>query len=223
MTARPSLIAGAAILALVWVSPLSRLGAHSFTAHMTMHMAIVAMAAPLIALGIAGGRCDPVVRRAGLFAAIPASLIELIVVWLWHAPDLHEAARHRPVMFIAEQASFLGAGLYFWLSVLGGDASRRIAQTGSAVVGLALTFAHMTLLGALLALARRPLYSHGEPAIAIADQQLGGAIMLTIGGVVYIGAGVWMGRRLVSNPPHRTPHRRGGTLVPPDHKPVATP
>jgi len=200
MRSRVFLAGGVALLSALWFSPLRQLATHSFAVHMTAHMVVVAMAAPLIALGVSGRRADPVTRAPGLFAAIPASLVELVLVWLWHAPDLHDAARQRPLMFVAEQASFLGAGLYFWLSVLGGDAARRLAQAGSAVVALALTFAHMTLLGALLALARRPLYDHGEPSAALADQQLGGAIMLIIGGVVYIGAGVSIGRVLVRSP-----------------------
>jgi putative membrane protein len=107
-------------------------------------------------------------------------------------------------MFAAEQASFLGSGLFLWLSVLGGDAARRTAQAGSAIVALALTFAHMTLLGALLSLSPRPLYGHDEWSAAIADQQLGGAIMLIVGGVVYIAAGVWLGKGLVRRPRMRT-------------------
>jgi putative membrane protein len=169
----------------------------SFAAHMTIHMAVVAVAAPLVALGLAGRRADPVRKIPWLFAAIPASLLELVVVSLWHAPDLHEAARHDAAMFVAEQASFLGSGLFLWLSVFGGDAARRTAQAGSAIVALALTFAHMTLLGALLSLSPRPLYRHAEWSAAIADQQLGGAIMLIVGGIAYIAAGLWLGRGLV--------------------------
>ena len=195
--ARIYLVVAAAILGLAWFGPLGRSATHSFAAHMTAHMALVAMAAPLIALGIAGSRFDPVMRTTWLFAAIPASLLELLIVWLWHAPDLHDAARQRSTMFVAEQASFLGAGLFFWLSIFGGTAARRTAQAGSGIVALALTFAHMTLLGALLALSRRPLYGHADASVAVADQQLGGAVMLIAGGCVYIGAGLWLGRGLV--------------------------
>lgn len=169
-----------------------------FAAHMLGHMALVAIAAPLLALAVAGRRFDPVVRGPRLFAAIPASLLELVVVWGWHAPSLHEAARHEPIVWVAEQASFLAAGLYFWLAVLGGTPARRTANAGSGIVALVLTFAHMTLLGAIFVLASRPLYTHGLDTGAVADQQLGGAIMLVLGGVVYIAAGLWLARGLVA-------------------------
>ena len=40
-----------AVLAAAWLGPLPDLARHSFAAHMTMHMAVVAVAAPLLALG----------------------------------------------------------------------------------------------------------------------------------------------------------------------------
>jgi putative membrane protein len=57
----------------------------AFWAHMTMHMTVVAVAAPLITLSLAGTRFDPVRGAPYLFPPIPASLVELIVVWAWHA------------------------------------------------------------------------------------------------------------------------------------------
>jgi putative membrane protein len=61
---------------------------------------------------------------------------------------------------------------------------------------------HMTLLGALLALAPRPLYAHGAEyhgLTALEDQHLGGAIMLLVGGVSYIAGGLALTVRLLRN------------------------
>ena len=63
------------------------------------------------------------------------------------------------------------------------------------VAALLLTSMHMTLLGALLALAPRPLYH--THAAALADQQLGGALMLAVGGAVYLGGGLLLAATLV--------------------------
>ena len=52
-------------LAGLWLGPLPRLAASSFSAHMALHMGVVALAAPAIALGIAGGRLD--LQQAYLF------------------------------------------------------------------------------------------------------------------------------------------------------------
>jgi putative membrane protein len=56
---------------------------------------------------------------------------------------------------------------------------------------------HMTLLGALFALANRPLFTHVDGAAALADQHLGGAIMLTVGGASYLIGGLWLCARML--------------------------
>ncbi|HEX5659264.1 MAG TPA: cytochrome c oxidase assembly protein [Polyangiales bacterium] len=178
---------GLATLACVWVA-LPALAGPSFSAHMTMHMGVVAVAAPLLALGLARSAYDPVRRAPRWFAPIPASVVELVVVWLWHAPALHHAARELATMRALEQASFLLSGLWLWLSVLAGDEHTRDARRGSGILALLLTSMHMTLLGALLALPPRALYAHH--AHALSDQHWGGAIMLVVGGIVYLLGGL---------------------------------
>jgi putative membrane protein len=198
MTGRAPIL-GAATLAVAWLAPLGALTGGGFAAHMLAHMLVVAIAAPLLAFGVSGTRLDPLPRLPWLGAAIPASLVDLAVVSLWHAPALHHAARHRLDAFAAEQASFLAASLWLWIAVLGGRPAARLARAGGSVIALVLTFAHMTLLGALLSLTPRPLYDHADPAARLsplADQQLGGTIMLIFGGC-YIVAGLWLGRGLV--------------------------
>ena len=54
------LIFGLSLLAILWFGPLPKLAQSSFAAHMAMHMGVVAVAAPLLVGGIAGGRFDPV-------------------------------------------------------------------------------------------------------------------------------------------------------------------
>ena len=192
---RVLLIFGLLTLAAAWLGPLPQLARRAFFAHMMMHMGVVAVAAPLIALGIAGGQYDPVRRASALFAPIPASVLELVVVWAWHAPALHHAARHQTAALAVEQGMFLLSGLFVWLSAFGGAARRGGGRSAAGVVGLLLTSMHMTLLGALLALSPRPLYSHVEGfsnLTALEDQHLGGAIMLLVGGVSYLAGGLWL-------------------------------
>lgn len=200
---RAALIACVIIfLSVLWLGPLPELARVSFTAHMTMHMAVVAMAAPLLALAITGSRFDPVIRVPMLGAPIAASMIELVVVWAWHAPALHLAARHHPWAFALEQSTFLVAGWFLWIAAVGGDPRRRRLSAGHGAVALLFTSMHMTLLGALLALAGRPLFQHGSGAadgLALADQHLGGAIMLLIGGATYLIGGLSLTRRLLTH------------------------
>jgi putative membrane protein len=188
---------GAGVLLAAWASPLPGLVEHSFTAHMLLHLLVVAIATPLLAVGLASGHGV----RYGIFASVSpvtAALVELVVVWAWHAPGLHHAARTEIGPFIAEQGSFLLTGLLFWGSVVAASRARVGRDGSAAVIALAMTFGHMTWLGALLLLSGRPLYRHGgEPMHALADQHLGGAAMLIVSALAYITGGVLVGRRLL--------------------------
>lgn len=195
-----ALIAGLAVLAVVWGGPLPSLAAHSFTAHMTMHMSVVALAAPLIALGIAGTALDGTARLPWLFAPLLAAMFEFAVVWGWHMPALHGAARAGGLVLVAEQGSFLAVGLLLWLSCFGRASGGTLAGALIGTIGLLVTSMHMTLLGALIAFAGRPLYGHahgGDPSSAVADQQMGGVIMLLAGGLVYLAGGLTLMARVV--------------------------
>jgi putative membrane protein len=186
-----TLAIGLALLAAAWLGPLPRLARESFAAHMTLHMTIVAIVAPLLALAMAGTRLDPARAAPGLFAPIPASLLELVAVWAWHAPALHHAARTEGPAFVLEQATFLVAGLVLWLAAVGGDVALRPTRRAAGIFALLFTAMHMTLLGVLLALAPRALYAH-TAAGALADQHLGGVLMLLLGGASYLAGGLWL-------------------------------
>ena len=193
LTRPKSFCAGVAVLAAVWVWPLHSLAMPPFATHMVMHMAVVALAAPLLAFGIIGGPLDPVRRWPGACSAIVASALELLAVWAWHAPALHHAARNELAARALEQGTFLAAGLFLWVSAMGGGSELRRARSLSGVAGLLLTSMHMTLLGALIALTPRVLYAHHPSAGAVdplLDQQLGGIIMLFWGALSYLVGGV---------------------------------
>lgn len=196
------LLGGVVLLAALWFAPLP--GRHSFAMHMAVHMGVVAVAAPLLAAGFAGGPLDPARRRPhGWMAAawwpLPASALEFVVVWGWHMPGLHQLAGHAPLAYVLEQGSFLGAGVLLWLAALGqgADAARRRERAGAGALALLLTATHMALLGVLIATAPRALYRHADAAGALWDQQLGGVLMLTIGGVAYLAGGLWLLQRLL--------------------------
>ena len=188
MTRAMLLVLAACVLAGVWFAPTTIEG--SFSAHMTRHMGVVAIAAPLLAVGLSGTAFDPVLRHPAIFAPIPASLVELAAVWVWHAPALHELARESTFALALEQGSFLVSGCFVWMAAVGGVGDRDRGALG--VVALLLTSMHMTLLGALLALSPRPLYGTATCGVANAlqDQHVGGAIMLLVGGLSYLLGGL---------------------------------
>ena len=55
-------------LAMSWLGPLPKHAQHAFAAHMAMHVLVVAVAAPLLALWLANTTRDPVRRRPWLFS-----------------------------------------------------------------------------------------------------------------------------------------------------------
>lgn len=216
---RMSWYVGWLVLVAAWGGPLPQMAGHSFSAHMSLHMLLVAVAAPLLSLGIAGWRHDPVRYWPILFAPVPASIAELMIVWAWHAPALHHAARHTAVGFAIEQGTFVLVGVWVWLSAFGGsraadslenpgsfDANKLIQRRGAGVLGLLLTSMHMTLLGALLALSPRLLFAHPHVhggLSPLADQHLGGAIMLVVGGIAYLLGGLWLMADVMRSNPTR--------------------
>jgi putative membrane protein len=192
---------GLIVLALAWLGPLPDAARSSFAAHMTMHMAVVAVAAPLVAVSLAGSRVDPVRAAPRLFPAIAASMVELVLVWAWHVPALHHAARHQTPVLVLEQASFLAAGLLLWIAACGGSREDRRLRAGAGVVALLFTSMHMTLLGALFALATRPVFRPvAAGGASLADQHLGGAIMLLVGGASYLAGALWLAAGMLSVP-----------------------
>ena len=195
-----SLAAGLAVLALAWAGPPRALAERLFTGHMALHVTIVALAAPLIAVflapRLAASRWAPVVAMPAL-----ATVLEFVVMWGWHLPELHAAARFTTWGFMAEQASFLLAGLWIWCAALA--PGQALAGAG----GLLLTSMHVTLLGAILTLSPRPLYPEcgGAGLSPLADQALGGTLMLAVATPVYLA-----GRPRPDGPRPARRGRRGG-------------
>ena len=178
-----ALVAGLGLLALIWAGPLLVAGPGVVRrAHAGAH-----------GRGRAGGRrCSrsPSPAPAGTspasmprLAPVPASVLEFAVVWGWHAPAMRLLAIASAAGAVAEQASFLAAGA----APLGLLHRPGRASPAAGAFALLLTSMHMTLLGALLALAPRPLFGEGTVTClgltldAAQDQQLGGVLMLMIG------------------------------------------
>lgn len=190
-------LAGALTLAAVWALPVIDTTGTPFTTHMIRHMLLVAVAAPLLATAIAGQRWDPVRRRPRLFVPMPVAFVQLLAVWAWHVPALHDAAHRSGAVFVLEQVSFLVSGVWLWLAILGGPSVRRVTVALPGLAALALTVGHMTVLGVLLSISPRACYHEGVAALALADQQHGGAVMLAATTAAGLAGARVLGRRLV--------------------------
>jgi putative membrane protein len=193
--------AGIGVLLLAWAGPLPAMVAASFAAHMTLHMTVVGIGIPLLAAGIGTWVAAKDWLRSQVALPVAVSVLDLLVVWGWHAPALHHASRTLPWALAAEQLSFALVSLLVWLVALASTAETRRSAALAGAMALFFTSMHMTLLGALIGLAPRPIYGHRHHPAAglpvLADQQLGGVIMLAIGGVIYLAGGLVLMARVL--------------------------
>jgi putative membrane protein len=153
--------------------------------HMAAHMGAVSVAAPALAFALARRRVGTGGGAGG--SPLGWATVEFVVVWAWHAPAARALADTHIAVALVEQAMFLGVGVGLWRAAL--------AHPAAGVAALLLTSMHMTLLGALIGLAPRPLYAmmamHPVPGLdALADQQAGGVVMLVVGGAAYCLGGL---------------------------------
>jgi putative membrane protein len=184
-----SFICGLIVLAALWGGPLVSMSHRAFSPHMLLHLGVILVAAPLLAASVVRYVPAPRSFRDAMGWYLLAAAFEMLAVWSWHIPILHDAAGHQPVLFAIEQASFLGGGMALWTAILSG---RRRHEAGAAAIAAFLTFSHMTMFGLVLSLAPVPIY---DPSLCqgafglnpLADQHLGGALMAA-GGLAYLAA-----------------------------------
>ena len=204
---RPWLFVGGwGVLAAALVSPLHQAGERSFTLHMIEHELIMLVATLLFAASYAGGTLAwglPASLRSALGGSwkaplaslwrrltepITATVLQAVVMWLWHAPALFDRALDHPGWHIAQHLSFIAASLIFWSAMLN---PRRGGYLLSAAC-LFLTSLVEGALGALMALSTSPWYAAyaamGVSGIGLdptTDQQLAGLVMWIPGGLVH--------------------------------------
>jgi putative membrane protein len=169
------------------------------SAQMLVHILLMNAVAPALALG-----ASKLLRKPGPELLIPAVIVQLALLWAWHAPPvLNAVMRSGDGLHLVMQASLLLSAVVFWSAVL----LTRENHCWRAILWLLLTSKLFCLLGVLLVFAPRVLYSgipagsgHGAAhAVSLADQQLAGLFMLVACPVTYITAGIviaarWLGR-----------------------------
>jgi len=212
------------------VSPLHDAGERFFAPHMIQHELLMLVVPPLLVAAEPLAvmlRALPAGMRAaigGIFAAppiatawrwltacIPATLLQIAALWLWHAPPLFDLALASPGWHAVQHLCFLGSALLFWTAILRwrkGEASP-FQRCALAVLCLFVTSIASGALGALLALSDTVWYApyagFGPDPFGLSptqDQQLAGLIMWIPGGLVHTVAALMIvhtlltGRRL---------------------------
>jgi cytochrome c oxidase assembly factor CtaG len=193
---------GILMWAIGFFSPIHAWGDDLLSAHMAQHLLIADLAAPLL---LAGAR-NPVLMfllpkpvlatlaRSGAprrffrwlrqpLVAIPAYAL---VLYGWHFSVFFEAAVRHPLVHALQHMSFVGIGVIVWWSALEPKRRRLRGELwkipyllGARMIGM--------FLGMSFVLIRVPVYTgvygagnRGHGLSALADQQLAGALMVTL-------------------------------------------
>ncbi|MDH2327276.1 cytochrome c oxidase assembly protein [Cereibacter sp. SYSU M97828] len=167
--------AGVAVLAVSFLSPLCALASALFSARVLHHVLIVAVAAPLLVIGMR--------VRVGLSG--PAFLAHMAAVWAWHLPAPYAAALSSDAVYWLMEATLLGTAVWLWSAMM-----VRPAQGVALALG---TLLQMGMLGALLTFAGRVLHPFHALTTApygldpLEDQQLAGLLMWAPAALPYLG------------------------------------
>jgi putative membrane protein len=174
------------------VSPLPRLGEErSFAAHMTEHLLLGDLGPILVVLGLSGPLLRPLLSLpgGGRFRRLvhPAVAVPLWVanLYAWHAPRLFDAALRHGEVHALQHACFFAAGVLAWAALFEPLPGPSWFGSGwKALVVLAMGGAGMALANVFI-WSGHVLYARYE---SVADQRLGGAIMLVEGTAVTLAA-----------------------------------
>lgn len=184
-----------------------RLAERSFAGHMTQHMVILIVVAPLLALGGAGLvltmalphsarrllsriRTSAPLRwtRKPLHRSLIGGLLFTGVLWLWHLPAAYMLAEDNEGVHAIEHVSYLVVAWLLFAAVLT-PARHRLNGPLAFLLLFAVGMAGAAL-GAVLTFAPAPLYppqAFAAGADALNDQQLAGLIMWIPMDVVVMG------------------------------------
>jgi Predicted membrane protein len=214
----------AALLAILvaLVSPLDALGGALFSAHMVQHLLLMMVAAPLMVLGdpmtaflwalpsrgrrAVGAwwlRRQALRRSCGVLALpIVAWTLHVVTLWAWHMPSLYDRAVADGPLHVLEHATFFVTALLFWWVPF--RAHGRRMDAGPAIFYLFAAALQSTILGAMLAMARHPLYvahlgtTRAWGLTPLEDQQLAGLWMWVPAGFAYLVALLPLAMRVLS-------------------------
>lgn len=209
---RPWLL-GAALLVTVAVTapPLGEVLEERLSTHMTQHMVLIMVAAPLLALAAPG---RPVL--AGMPRALRSRLVRLGhrlplgglltphfawaahigLLWAWHMPAAYDAALHDDLLHYLEHACFLGTAWLFWWHLA--TVTRHRLRGPVALLYVVAAIPPGAALGALLTFPDHALYpAQAAKALAsginpLADQRIGGLVMWVPLDLAYMALAVWL-------------------------------
>jgi putative membrane protein len=181
---------------IAFLSPLCALSVALFSARIAQHMILLLVAAPLIALGFPTHR--PATDSKGSGTLWVAAAVFMMALWGWHMPAPYDATFTSTFLYWTMHVTLFGSGVVLWRELMNHPARR----TAAALTAGLLTSMQMGLLGAVLTLARRPLFFPHLTTTQIwgltplQDQQLGGILMWVPGILLFLWVAIRSLRRL---------------------------
>lgn len=214
-------IAGYTLMILAVASPLQFLGEnYLMSAHMTAHVILILLAAPLMVMGIADNSHTSIRRFSGWLTKhswVPW-MTGVCIMWFWHIPvvfnNLFPSGATDPgsagaIAFLSDLhlISLVLAGILFSWPVVGPLRQERMA-TVHAVLYLSAACIFCSILGLMITFAPLGIYTHYEHITdrfgfleqirtengisALVDQQVAGLIMWVPGCLIYLTASIWL-------------------------------
>ncbi len=201
-------MAGLGVLLLATQSVIGAYDTTLFTVHMSQHLLLTMVAAPLLLLGapvtVLLRASSPEVRKRWILPVLHSRVVRTlsnpfvawtlfaVVMWASHFSPLFDAALENPLIHELEHLMYLGAALLFWWPVIGVDpAPRRLShpmRIGYLMVGMPFS----SFLGLAIFSATTVLYTHyatlqrnwGQTPLD--DQAWAGGIMWAGGDLVFL-------------------------------------
>jgi putative copper resistance protein D len=203
-------LAGMTAIAFALLSGIDRYDTTLFSVHMTQHVLLILVSAPLLALAapvtLLLRVSSPLTRRRWLLPFLHSRLVRILshpvvswlamalVMWGSHFTPLFDAALEDPLIHDLEHALFLTAAILFWWPVVARDpAPSRMGHPGR-LADVFIQMTQNTFLAVVILGAPTVLYRHyatlslAWPSDSLADQKLAAGIMWIAGDAIFIGA-----------------------------------
>src|ERR1700694_2973804 len=205
---------GLATVLLALDTPVEALARQLFWAHMTQHLLLIMVAAPLLVvsapwlqvwrglpLAIRRPLARTLVKHPALGAPrrafrwlsgpIGAFIISTANLWFWHWPAAFDLTFANHLVHHLEHGLFLGLGILFWAQVVDQPPFHARLSSLSRAVYVFLGTIQAWALAGVLAFATEPYYAYGllpsRPGSisALTDQQFGAGIMWVPGSITF--------------------------------------
>jgi putative copper resistance protein D len=199
------------LLAATYLGPIAAWSHTFFWAHMTQHLMVMMVVAPLLVLSnpvtLAFRASSPSTRRRWVVPILRSRAVRILtnpwVTWvlfagallLTHFTPFYDAAlRNHDLDYFAEQPLYLVAAFLFYFPLIGSNLQPRRPSHGVRLLSLGTMMFPEALLGAVIYFASVPLYPAFDvarpfgPAV-LDDQRLAGALMWAL--VMVVDSG-WM-------------------------------